>query len=63
MGTRKHFRLISQRNRLNEKGGFFVSFLKGSDDFSTATNCFRVATFKYSIGFDSQYQTEALREL
>ena len=47
---------------LTELGGFFVPFLEWFNDISTSTSCFRVAAFKYSSGFDFQYQIQPLRK-
>ena len=58
--TRKHLRLISQKNRPNRTGRFFCAVSKWSDDISTSTSCFRVTAFKYSSGFNFQYPIQPL---
>ena len=45
-----------------EQGGFFVSFLEWSDDFSISTSCFWTVAFEYSSCFDFRYQIQPIRK-
>ena len=60
--TRKHLRLISQRNRPTELGGFFVPFLEWSNYISTSTSYFWITAFKHSSSFDFWYQIQPIRK-